>query len=69
MRRYTDFKSVEDMLGGFGTPITSTEEFLRVPEGKWDAYVKAKTRFKSWDEMQTRAGQEYGERRLNMESL
>jgi hypothetical protein len=69
MRRYTDFKSIENLLGGFGKPITSTEDFQRIPVAEWNAYVTEKTRFKSWDEMQSKAGQEYVERRLNMENF
>jgi hypothetical protein len=69
MRRYTEFKSIEEMLNGFGTPIASTEDFERIPGAEWSAYVTAKTRFKSWDEMQSKAGQEYVERRLNLEDL
>ena len=69
MRRYTDFKSIEEMLGAFGTPITSTEDFERIPGADWSVYVTEKTRFKSWDEMQSKAGQEYAERRLNLEDL
>jgi hypothetical protein len=69
MRRYTDFKAIEEMLGGFGTPIESTEDFERIPDADWDVYVKQKTRFKAWEEMQSKAGEEYLERRLNLESL
>jgi hypothetical protein len=69
MRRYTDFKSFEEMLGGCGAPITSNEDFQRLLDAGWDAYVTKKTRFKSWDEMQSKAGQEYVERRLSMENF
>ena len=69
MRRYTDFKSIEEMLGGFSTPITSSEDFERISDTDWNVYVTDKTRFKSWDEMQSKAGQEYAERRLNIENL
>lgn len=69
MRRYTDFKSIDEMLGAFGTPIMSTEDFERIPGADWNAYVTGKTRFTSWDEMQSKAGHEYAERRLNVENL
>lgn len=69
MRRYTDFKSIEEMLGGFGTPIETTEDFERIPDADWNVFVKEKTRFKSWEDMQSKAGQEYAERRLNLENL
>jgi hypothetical protein len=69
MRRYTSFKSIEDMLGGFDPPILSAEDFQRVPDPEWDAYVVKGTRFKSWHDMQARAGQEYVSRRLNIDNL
>ena len=69
MRRYTSFKTIEDMLGGFGTPINFTEDFERVPDAEWDAYVREKTKFATWTDMQSKAGEELIERRLNIENL
>jgi hypothetical protein len=69
MRRYTNFKTMEEMFGAFGTPINSTEDFERIPDDEWDAYVKRSTRFGSWEAMQKQAGEEYIERRLNLENI
>jgi hypothetical protein len=69
MRRYTSFKSIEDMLAGFETPIESAEDFKKIPDADWNAFVKERTKFKSWEDMQTKAGEEFIERRLNLENL
>jgi hypothetical protein len=69
MRRYTQFKSIDEMFGAFGTPIESTEDVERIPDAEWDVYVTARTRFKSWKEMQSKAGEEYAERRLGIDNL
>jgi hypothetical protein len=60
---------MEEMFGAFGTPINSTEDFERIPDDEWDAYVKRSTRFGSWEAMQKQAGEEYIERRLNLENI
>jgi hypothetical protein len=69
MRRYTDFKSIEDMFSGFGTPIETAEEFKRIPDAEWNTFVTQRTKFKTWEAMQAKAGEEYIERRLNFENL
>jgi len=36
MRRYTDFKSIEEMLGSFTTPIESVDDLKQIPDAEWD---------------------------------
>jgi hypothetical protein len=58
------------MIEGFRTPIASTEDFERAaatPE--WEAYVREKSKFQTWADMQTKAGVEYAQRRLNLGNL
>jgi hypothetical protein len=69
MRRYTDFKSIEEMLEASGHSVDSTEDFEAIPAAEWDAVVKARTRFATWKEMQQKAGEEYIGGRLNMDDL
>ena len=69
MRRYTDFKTIEEMLCAFGTPITSSEDFASIPDQEWDAYVKRSTKFSGWEAMQKQAGEDYVERRLSLDNL
>ena len=69
MRRYTDLRSIDDLVAASGYTIQSADDFEKIPQADWDALIKAKTRFKSWDAMQAKAAEEYAERRLNLENL
>jgi hypothetical protein len=69
MRRYTDFTSIDDLVAASGHNVQSTEDFEAIPQAEWDALIQAKTRFKSWEALQAKAGEEYVERRLNLENL
>jgi hypothetical protein len=69
MRQYTDFKTMDDMLGGYSPPISSIEEFDQVPDAAWNAYVTKTTQFQSWDEMQSVAARAYIQRRLGLDRL
>jgi hypothetical protein len=55
MRRYTDFKSIEEMLGACGTRIESAEDSKRIPDAEWNKFVSERTKFKTWDDMQAKA--------------
>jgi hypothetical protein len=69
MRRYTDFKSIDDLVAASGHTVHSTEDFEKIPQEGWDRLIQAKTRFTNWDAMQAKAAEEYAERRLNLENL
>ena len=64
MRRYTDFKTIDEMADASGWKVESTEDFEAIPDAEWDAFVKARTRFEDWEEMQGKAAEEYATRRL-----
>jgi hypothetical protein len=69
MRRYTEFKTIDDMFAASPWTVESAEDFERVPEQEWNRYVSDKTKFKTWNDMQAKAGEEYLERRLNLDGL
>jgi hypothetical protein len=69
MRRYTDFKSIQEMFDSSGVKIESQQDFDGMPADTWDGLVSKRTRFKSWDEMQAKAGEEYIAGRLNLDNL
>jgi hypothetical protein len=69
MRRYTDVKSIDELVAASGYKVESTEDFEAIPQAEWDALIQAKTRFPNWEAMQKKAGEEYIERRLNLEGL
>jgi hypothetical protein len=69
MRRYTDFPTIEAMTDASGFKIESQEDFEAIPDAEWDVFVRSRTRFSTWKEMQAKAGEEYVVRRLNIENL
>ena len=69
MRRYTDYKTIDEMIAAVGTPVRSTDDFERIPSDVWESIVRGKTRFNTWDDMQRKAGEEYAARRLDLDDL
>ena len=67
MRRYTDYASIEELITASGHKVESTEDFEAIPQAEWDQFIKAKTRFANWEAMQSKAGEDYVARRLNIE--
>ncbi|MGV3518725.1 hypothetical protein [Luteitalea sp.] len=66
MREHTDFTEIGEFIEASGYEVNSTEDFKRIPDAEWDAHVAARTTFRSWEEMQRQAGQEYVARRLGL---
>jgi hypothetical protein len=69
MRRYTDFPTIQAMADASGFKIESQQDFEAIPDADWDAFVRSRTRFQTWQDMQAKAGEEYVVRRLNIENL
>jgi hypothetical protein len=69
MRRYTDFPTIQAMADASGFKIESQEDFEAIPDVEWDAFVRSRTRFQTWQDMQSKAGEEYVVRRLKIENL
>jgi hypothetical protein len=64
MLRNTDFDSVEAMFEASGYKVESTEDFQAIPDEPWDAFIKERTRFDSWEDMKSSAVQAWATRKL-----
>lgn len=64
LRQYTDFESLEDMFQASGFVVESREDFKKIPEDQWDQFIRSRTQFSSWREMQDAAGVEWTKRKL-----
>ncbi len=69
MRRHTSFPTIQAMADASGFKIESQQDIDAVPDADWDAFVRSRTRFQTWQDVQAKAGEEYRVRRLNIENL
>lgn len=69
MRRYTDFPTIQAMADASGFKIESQQDFEAIPDADWDAFVRSRSRFQTWQDMQAKAGEERVVRRLNLKNL
>lgn len=65
MKKYTEFKSIEELFNYCNLDIKTQEEYNEIPEGALDEYVREKTKFNDWKEMLTLAAKEEMVRRIN----
>ncbi len=66
MRRHTDFEEMDAMVAASGHEVRTTDDFEAIPRAEWDALVRARTKFRDWDEMRGKASEEYAERLLDV---
>lgn len=64
MTTYTEFGSIEQFFEESPWDVETDEDFERIPEGKFDAYVDDHTGFSSWEAMLSAAAREWVSRRL-----
>lgn len=62
MAKHTRFPTFEALCAAAG--IHTAEEFEACPDDQWETHIRASTPFRSWEEMQQAAGQEWMLRRL-----
>lgn len=64
MSSCSKYASIDSFFGAGGFNFESQEEFEQVPDDELDSHVCATTSFGSWDEMLTKAGEQYALRQL-----
>jgi phage replication-related protein YjqB (UPF0714/DUF867 family) len=64
MRKYTDFRSIAEMLEASGYKVETAEDFEKIPDVEWDTFVSKRTRFANWEEMQGTAVEQYSAKKL-----
>lgn len=67
MRKYTSMQTIEEFLDNCGFPANTNEEFEAIPEDDFDIYVRDKTSFSSWENMQEKSAEELIKRRLGFD--
>jgi len=65
MNKYTQFNTIDEMVEKSPFKVESKQDFEKIPDDDWNIYVKETTSFQSWDEMMSKAGEEYLGKRVN----
>jgi hypothetical protein len=60
----TEFQSIADMIEVSGFRVETADDFKAIPDDEWDAFVRSRTRFTSWEEMRAAAGNEWMSRQV-----
>lgn len=66
MRHHTKFSSFEALLRASPWPVETAEDFLAIPDRHWDRFVRERTSFETWEEMQVAASQVWVTGRLGV---
>ena len=64
MARYTSHSSFASILSEGGYDLPAYESLESIPADEWNQHICQHTEFKSWDEMQQAAGQEWAKQKL-----
>ena len=64
MRKYTSFESFEKLLEAGNFTVESEYDFDSIPEDKLNDLIKSTTRFTSWNDMLSKAGEEWALKNL-----
>lgn len=59
MKRHTKFASFDAMVTASSFKVENEEDFKKIPDAEWDAYVRSSTKFANWQEMINKAGEEW----------
>ena len=59
MTKYSQFNTIDEMVEKSPFKVESEEDFKNIPDNEWDKFVRERTTFQSWDEMMSKAGEEY----------
>lgn len=64
IQRNTNFSNMQEFFDKSPFEIKSQEDFEKLDVSELDGYVQENTKFKSWDEMKKKAGEEYVAKQL-----
>lgn len=64
MRNCSSFTSFDEMVDSSGFKVESKEDFKAIPDDEWDDFISKNTSYKTWEQMQQEAGEDYTQRLL-----
>lgn len=65
MRRQTDAESIDEFFENSPWQPETPEEFDAIPVAELDRYVDEHSRFRTWEGMKSKAGNEWVKQKLN----
>lgn len=66
MKKYTDVVNIDEFLDNSPWEIESQKDFEEIPETEMDRYVDNHSRFRTWEQMKSEAGNELVKRKLDI---
>lgn len=66
IRRNTRFANADELFKASGFSIESSDDFRKIPDDKWDAYIRSVSSFSSWESMLSKAGEAWITRKLGL---
>lgn len=66
MSKYTDSSSIDELSQKSNFGINSQEDFEKIPEHKVDSFIAMHTSFLTWNQMLTKASEEWLARQLDI---
>jgi hypothetical protein len=66
MTTFTNFSSIDEFLKKSPFEVHSQEDFENIDTGELDKYVAENTKFSSWEEMKSKAGEMYMKYKLGL---
>lgn len=67
--RNTDFSNLTSFFEASDYKIDRIEDLEAIPSAEWDGYVRARTRFASWNDMCSAAGTDWMKCKLGFDAL
>ena len=66
VRRHSRFANIEARLKASGFSVQTAEDFAKIPDREWDAFIARSTNFSDWKAMQEAATAEYVKKKLGL---
>lgn len=66
LRRNTQFQTLEELFKASGFSVLSQEDFEKIPDAEWNAFIAKHTRFSNWNQMLEAAVKEWTARQLGL---
>jgi len=66
LSKHTRFSSTNELFEASGFKVESSEDFVAIPDDKWDDFIRSISSFENWRAMLTAAGEEWVSKQLGL---